>query len=356
MTAPSASPPSILGRSAADGRLRALGIHRLALPIPFRTAGGPVNACAIENPDGTLTLFDAGLGTPTAKAALRQGFEEAGLSLERVSRILVSHGHIDHFGGAREVAGRSGAKVYIHRADATKVLAAYPPAERSAAFAPFFEKLGIPRDLSVAVARAWEATEPMGERLAAVEPLEPGMRLSFKGFAAEVLHCPGHTPGLICLFAPEERLLLSDDHLLERVSPNPVLDFGPSGEEGSFRALERYLESAARVRALDLELIVPGHGEPFSGHREVIDRLSGFYEKRQAKLAAALEQGSRTTLELVHETFGKADPEHLFLMVSEILGNLEVLESRGEIRREGERPVRWTRAAGAVDPRGPAGA
>ncbi len=343
MTAPKPS-PTILGQSEADGRLRALGIHRFALPIPFKTAGGPVNACAIENEDGTLTLFDTGLGTRTAKAALRQGFDEAGLLLERVSRIVVSHGHIDHFGGAREVAARSGAKVFIHGADATKVLAAHPPAERSALFVSLFEKLGMPPALMQAMARAYEATEPLGERLASVEPLSPGARLTFKRFEAEVLHCPGHTPGLVCLHAPAERLLLSDDHLLQRVSPNPLLDFGPSGEAGSFRALERYLESVGRVRALDLDLVVPGHGEPFSGHRDVIDRLFAFLETRQGKLAAEAAREPRTTLELVEFTFGPPDPAQAFLMVSEILGNLEVLESRGAIRRIGERPVRWTSA------------
>lgn len=346
MTAPSAASTPILGRSEADARLRELGIYRFALPIPFRSAGGPVNACAIENQDGTLTLFDAGLGTSQAKAALSQGFREAGLALERVSRVLLSHGHVDHYGGARGVAERSGAQLFIHGADATKVLAAHPPAERSAAFAPFLKRLGIPQGLVKAMARSFEATEPLGERLKEVEPLVPGARLSFKAFTAEVLHCPGHTPGLICLLAPDQRLLLSDDHLLERVSPNPLLDFRPCGEEESYRALERYLESVKRVRELDLDLVVPGHGEPFSGHREIIDRLLAFYEKRQAALAAAVAKEPRTTLELVEEVFGRADPEQLFLMISEILGNLEVLESRGEIRRAGERPVRWSSAAG----------
>jgi len=57
-----------LGCSEGDRRLAALGARRLALPIPFTQAGGPVNAYLIDNPDGTLTLFDTGLLTAAIKA------------------------------------------------------------------------------------------------------------------------------------------------------------------------------------------------------------------------------------------------------------------------------------------------
>src|SRR4051812_9731710 len=84
----------VLGDSEGDRALRDLGVLRLAIPVPFVQAGGPVNAYLIDNPDGTLTLFDAGLGTAEAEAALLRGFAEAGRRLEEVREILVSHGHV----------------------------------------------------------------------------------------------------------------------------------------------------------------------------------------------------------------------------------------------------------------------
>ena len=61
---------------------------------------------------------------------------------------------------------------------------------------------------------------------------------------------PGHTPGLLCLYDRARRLLFSDDHLLEKVSPNPLIELGPNGEEGCFRPLLAYLdERRADARA-----------------------------------------------------------------------------------------------------------
>jgi hypothetical protein len=48
----------------AEADLAELGIHRISVPIPFLEAGGPVNAYAIEDREGGLCLFDAGLGSP----------------------------------------------------------------------------------------------------------------------------------------------------------------------------------------------------------------------------------------------------------------------------------------------------
>jgi glyoxylase-like metal-dependent hydrolase (beta-lactamase superfamily II) len=148
-----------------------------------------------------------------------------------------------------------------------------------------------------------------------------------------VLHVPGHTPGLVCLHDAAHRLLLSSDHLLEKVSPNPLIELGPTGEAGWFRPLVSYLASVARVRALDLDLVLPGHGPPFAGHREVIDRLVDFYGRRQERIRQVLAAGPRTPWEVARELFPRARPAETFLVVSETIANLEVMEDRGEVRR-----------------------
>ncbi len=333
-------PEKIAGASAGDAFLAGLGVVRLAIPIPFVEAGGPVNVYLIENPDGTLTLFDSGLGTDEARSALEAGFAEAGRRIEEVRRIILSHGHVDHYGSARWIAARSGAQVLIHPADAAKV------AERRADHAPamreYLLRLGVPGELIGDMLFLHEKTERFAEKLDAVEPLQVGARFTFKHFEAEVLHMPGHTPGLVCLHDAAHKLLFTDDHLLARVSPNPLIELGPHGEADKFRALEAYFASAQKVRDMDLDWIAPGHGAPFQGHRATLDSLLKFYDKRQAKICGALATSPRSAYELVHDVFGRAGALQLFLMLSEILGNLEVLETRGQIRRRpGELPYRY---------------
>ncbi len=321
---------SILGRSEGDEILSALGVSRLALPIPFTQAGGPVNAYLVENGDGTVTLYDCGLNTPECVQALEQGVAEAGHRLEDVSRILVSHGHVDHYGLAQLVRRRSGAEVFLHRRDWNKALAGRSVARMEA----YFHKLGVPAEALGHIGSMYVRTEALALKLEAAEPLEPGARFRFARFEGEILHFPGHTPGLVCLHAPERRILFSDDHLLARVSPNPLLELGEDGEEGAHQALVAYLDSARRLYRMDLEWLAPGHGEPFQGHRATLDGLFAFYERRQDKLAAALAARPKTAYELVSDVFGEAGSHQLFLMLSEVVGNLEVLEGQGRARKD----------------------
>jgi glyoxylase-like metal-dependent hydrolase (beta-lactamase superfamily II) len=151
--------------------------------------------------------------------------------------------------------------------------------------------------------------------------------------ALEVMHMPGHTPGLCCLYDRKQGLFFSGDHLLEKVSPNPIIDLGPKGEEGSFRPLVAYLESIRRLHALEVELVLPGHGPPFPEHRRVIERLLQFYEKRQEKIRGALARGPLTGYEVTQVLFPWARAGDLFLVVSETVANVEVLEARGEVSR-----------------------
>ncbi len=68
-------------------------------------------------------MWDSGLGSPEAEAALEEGFRRLGRRFEEVTRILVSHGHVDHYGAARFVQERHGGAVPVraHPADIAKI-------------------------------------------------------------------------------------------------------------------------------------------------------------------------------------------------------------------------------------------
>ena len=95
-----------------------------------------------------------------------------------------------------------------------------------------------------------------------------------------------------------------------------------------------YQESVRRLHALDVDLVLPGHAEPFTGHRAVVDRLLAFYEKRQARLLGLVGDGSPTAYDLAVGLFPRARAGEVFLTVSETIANLEVLEERGRLLRE----------------------
>jgi glyoxylase-like metal-dependent hydrolase (beta-lactamase superfamily II) len=165
-----------------------------------------------------------------------------------------------------------------------------------------------------------------GESLDAVETLRDGDRIDVGDLMLEVVASPGHTPGSVCFHLLGHRVLLSGDHLLQQISPNPVMELGSNATaeapwEGKFKSLVAYVASLERTRALDLDVVLPGHGDPFEDHRRLIDRLDRFHQTRQHH-------------DLARQLFPELQQMELFLSVSEMVGHLEVLEGEGKIRRE----------------------
>jgi glyoxylase-like metal-dependent hydrolase (beta-lactamase superfamily II) len=313
--------------------LARLGVQRVPVPVPFVEAGGPANVYVIEEQGGGLALFDCGIATRDGETALLEGFRALGRSLREVRRIFVSHGHIDHYGYARAAQELSGAPVFAHPRDHAKLTWSDRTQDNKDRYRAWLSRLGAPPDLLDDVNAAWELNERMARPVEQVEPVHENDSISFARFNAEVRHYPGHTPGLICLWSEEHRVLFSDDHLLELISPNPLIDL-EGQEEPTHKPLVEYLRSIVRARALPAELVAPGHGAPFSGHVQLIDKLLGFYALRQQKMLALLGQhGKLTPFQLAPLLFARAKQSQMFLVLSEVVGNLEVLEEQGKVAR-----------------------
>jgi len=332
-----------------ERELEKLGIWRIPLPIPFPQAGGPVNVYLLEEEDGSLCLFDSGLGSAEAQAALDEGFRRLSRRYGEISRIVLSHGHVDHYGNAQTLVEKAGrpVPVYAHAADIGKVAATGQRwRDKMGHYGSYLMRLGVPPEVLAGMAGELGGGYSMARRVEEVHALAEGEQLRFGHFEAEVLHMPGHTSGLLCLWIPSHGLFLAGDHLLERVSPNPIIELGPDGEEGFFRPLVAYLTSVARTRELPIRLVLPGHGPPFASHRQVIDALLQFYRRRQERIRELLAAGPLTPYQVTVGLFPRTRPGDLFLTISEAIANMEVMEGRGELQRQVEpEPYRFRLAA-----------
>jgi glyoxylase-like metal-dependent hydrolase (beta-lactamase superfamily II) len=314
--------------------------------VPFVDAGGPVNVYALEDEDG-WALFDCGIGTPEGEAALRAGATERGIDLRRCTRLFVSHGHVDHYGLAQTLSEESGARVYIHPADAPKAVGPDTWDTRAHVYREFLARVSVPSEQLDRLAAMGRFSGKYSRRIDPhrVLPLAAGQCLRFRHFGAEVLHLPGHTSGLVCLWDAGHRVLFADDHILARTSPNPFLELVGETPARTGRALIHYFASIRRVMALDVDWVLPGHGEPFQDVRPLLERLFGFYARRQEKLLAAIDAAADTAYALTQALFGAHEGPRLYLTLSEVVGNLEVMEEDGRVRRGEVNGVeRWQRA------------
>ena len=85
-------------------------VYQIELPIPFPLQ--TTNVFFVD--ESPRTLIDTGIKTEDSFEALRKGFEGLRLGLGSTERILITHGHIDHYGQARRLSSLSNAPIYIH--------------------------------------------------------------------------------------------------------------------------------------------------------------------------------------------------------------------------------------------------
>ncbi|MCD9879871.1 MBL fold metallo-hydrolase [Streptomyces guryensis] len=190
-----------------------------------------------------LTLIDAGPGgSGAAIAALVE-------PLGDIRRIVLTHFHEDHAGGAGELAALTGAEVLAHHLDAAAIRGAVPGPP------PVFEDWERP--LHTEVARHLPEGEFVRPRM--VTGLSDGDVLGF-GDGAHVIHTPGHTHGSIALHLAQHGVLFTGD----TVAASPV---DGSVMPGVFN-LDRsqLLGSFGRLAALRSDVACFGHGTPVIGH------------------------------------------------------------------------------------------
>ncbi len=246
------------------GPFRRIEFLRGVLQFPLRTATLPpagTTNCFVIGQESRVVI-DPGSPFEEDQRRLEAALRELPGGWDAVGEIWLTHHHPDHFGGAAVLAERLGVPVRAH--DETARL--------------------LPDSIQIELR------------------FEDGERIHLDGdreLEVEVLHTPGHAPGHVCFAAVDGRWVIAGD-MISGVS-TIVID-PPEGDMGD------YFASLQRVAAMDHRVVLPAHGPPLLGGRQVFTQALEHRQWREERVRAAWQDGEREPLRLVEAAYEERLP------------------------------------------------
>lgn len=297
------------------------GIYQISIPTPF--AVGAVNLYLIAGE--TLTLIDVGPMTEEAWSALNNGMEQIGYRLSEVEQVVLTHHHVDHCGLMERVREVSGAVTLAHPL-------ARPYVEQDPVFMDFhdhfflqlYQESGVPQEKLKLIQRfqqmmtTFSAPGKIDVDLKH-EQIVPGLT------EWQVLYTPGHSQSHLSLYRAKDRVMIAGDHIIKHISSNAFTE--PPRDQTLSRPLTlvQYRTALEMCADMEIDLVLPGHGESVTNHRELIlARLNRNWE-RTGVLRQHLHTGEKTAYQLTELLFPTLIHKEMPLTLSETLGHIDLL-------------------------------
>jgi glyoxylase-like metal-dependent hydrolase (beta-lactamase superfamily II) len=207
------------------------------------------------------------------------------MGAKRIEKILLTHIHSDHTGGALALRKRCGAKLGIHRSR-----------------------------------KGYLGGEDF--------QYDDNDRIAFGGGELHVLHTPGHESGHCCFYEDGDKVLFSGDN---------ILGYGTAVIRPPDGNMTDYMTSLERLLGFDISLILPGHG-PLIGKPEAkIREYIKHRLEREEQVLAALRSGQNTIGDITQRIYAGVSAALQRVAEFSVQAHLEKLMREGRVKREGER-------------------
>jgi glyoxylase-like metal-dependent hydrolase (beta-lactamase superfamily II) len=306
----------------------AIHLVRCSLPIPAAS----INVYFVREP--IPTIIDAPPEGALFLDELDRGLQSIGSSLAEIKRIIITHPHFDHYGSAQSIRARSGAEIWAYGDGAHWIEHYEEEIDREDAYRRILlDRCGVPSSDIDGVSGYYREANRFGREATVSRCLSGGECFALGPTTFTVTHTPGHTPFCILLHDTDDRLAFTGDLLPPRLDTNPLVQWARIGSK-EYRTTASYVASLEKVRAMNLEVVLPGHGSIIRRPAERIDGLLALIRRRRNAVLRVLEDdGPATPYEIARRLFPSSPRESLFRMVSDVMGQLQMLESQRLVGR-----------------------
>ena len=246
-------------------------LYRLEIPLP-RNPLKSLNSYIMTS-DSRNLIIDTGFNMPECLDAMLFGISELGIDMAKTD-VLSTHLHHDHNGSIPQIISET-SKVYMGRVDREIFIQLVSDADFYWRVAEDkYQQEGYPEEELAKTRLSNPARKYRPSGLFDIVPLDDGDMISCGDLHWEVILTPGHTPGHICLYEQNHKILITGDHVLFDITPNITWSMKLDD------SLNSYLESLKKISALDVEIALTGHRSNEGSLKERIRELEEHHAGR----------------------------------------------------------------------------
>jgi len=310
-------------------------LYRIEIPLP-KSPLKALNSYLIKG-QGRFLIIDTGMNREECMRPMLSSLEKLDVDLNKTD-FFITHLHADHLGLVGSLATET-SKVYFSEVEASVIdSGSERPEERFQRFSAFYRSHGFPEDEMKKALQNHPGFRYSPRRRLDFCVVKEGDTIDIGDYSFRCIETPGHSPGHMCLYEANKKILVSGDHILIDITPN--ITCWPELEN----ALKEYLASLEKVYPLDVNLVLPGHRSIWNDHRRRITELQEHHKNRLTEALSALKEGDKTAWEVAPYITWDIDctsweefpPVQKWFAIGETIAHLNYLEAEGRIRSKAE--------------------
>ena len=307
-------------------------LFRTEIPLPNSPLKS-LNSYIVKGEDRFL-IIDTGFNLQECQNEMNVSLQKLRVDLSKTD-IFLTHLHVDHIGLADSLATEN-SKVYLNETET------HHPIFQRDNLPGYRQKLmdvyvanGFPAEGARMFYESYTEREYGLKRGRTFSAVRNGDTIEVGDFHFQCISTPGHSPGHMCLYEPNRKILVSGDHILSDITPNIAYWLEMDDP------LNEYLTNLEKIRALDVKIVLPGHRRLVRDLHKRISELQEHHRDRLNEVLASLRDGAKNafqiapsiTWDITFKSWEEFPPAQKWFAFSETLAHIRFLENKGKLRR-----------------------
>jgi len=305
-------------------------MYKIEIPLP-QSPLKALNSYVIKG-EGRFLIIDTGWDREECLYEMLSNLERLNVDLTRTD-FFITHLHADHLGLVANLATATSTVYFNQKEVSIRKSDTYPNRWRD--YAKLYKSHGFP---SPELEKALQGNP--GRRYGLKQnvdfcTLKEDDVVEIGDYSFRCIETPGHSPGHMCLYEAEKKVLISGDHILLDITPNITVWLWMQNP------LKEYLVSLDKVYPLDVKLVLPGHRNVWNDHRARITQLKEHHQARLDEILHALGDGEKTAFQVApyvswdidYSSWEQFPPTQKWFAVGETIAHIYYLEENNIIER-----------------------